>query len=69
MVEILNCYLYAKKSYGTLSNSAIFLANPVYARFLRCAYVNLQCFCTAQSRGTLKLRLLRDSVRKSIVCQ
>ena len=30
MVKILNCYLYAKKSYGTLSKGAIFLANPVY---------------------------------------
>ena len=29
MVKILNCYLYAKKSYGTLSKGAIFLANPV----------------------------------------
>ena len=30
MVKILDCYLYAKKSYGTLSKDAIFLANPVY---------------------------------------
>ena len=30
MVKILNYYLYAKKSYGTLSKGAIFLANPVY---------------------------------------
>ena len=30
MVKILNCYLYAKKSYGTLSKGAIFLAIPVY---------------------------------------
>ena len=29
MVKILNCYLYAKESYGTLSKGAIFLANPV----------------------------------------
>ena len=29
MVKILKCYLYAKKSYGTLSKDAIFLANPV----------------------------------------
>ena len=28
-ITILNCYLYAKKSYGTLSKGAIFLANPV----------------------------------------
>ena len=32
MVKILNCYLYAKKSYGTLSKGAIFLANPVVER-------------------------------------
>ena len=30
MVKILNCYLDAKKSYGTLSKGAIFLAIPVY---------------------------------------
>ena len=29
MVKILNCYLYAKKGYGTLSKGAIFLANTV----------------------------------------
>ena len=29
MVKILNCNLFAKKSYGTLSKAAIFLANPV----------------------------------------
>ena len=31
MLKILNCYLYAKKSYGSLSKGAIFLANPVAA--------------------------------------
>ena len=31
MVKILNCYLNAKKSYGTLSKGAIFfLVNPAY---------------------------------------
>ena len=30
MAKILNCYLYAKKSYGTLSKGAIFLAISVY---------------------------------------
>ena len=29
MVKILNCYLNAKKSYGTLSKGAIFLAIPI----------------------------------------
>ena len=29
MVKILKCYLISKKSYGTLSKGAIFLANPV----------------------------------------
>ena len=29
MVKTLNCYLRAKKSYGTLFKGAIFLANPV----------------------------------------
>ena len=28
MVKILNCYLYAKKSYGTLSEGAIFFGQP-----------------------------------------
>ena len=30
MVKILNCYLYAKKSYGTLSKGAIFFGLPMY---------------------------------------
>ena len=30
MVKILNGYLRAKKSYGTLSKGAIFLVNPVF---------------------------------------
>ena len=48
MVKILNCYLYAKKSYGTLSKGAIFLAIPVgreIARNLRerlCHYYHLR---------------------------
>ena len=29
MVKIFKCYLIPKKSYNTLSKSAIFLANPV----------------------------------------
>ena len=28
MVKILNCYLYAKKSYGTLSKDGIFFGQP-----------------------------------------
>ena len=28
MVKILNCYLYAKKSYGALSKGAIFFGQP-----------------------------------------
>ena len=28
MVKILNCYLYAKKSYGLLSKGAIFISHP-----------------------------------------
>ena len=28
MVKILNCYLYAKKSYGILSKGAIFFGQP-----------------------------------------
>ena len=30
MVKILKCYLIPKKTYGTLSKGAIFLANPVF---------------------------------------
>ena len=37
MVKILNCYLCAKKSYGTLSKVAIFLANPVV--FIKHIYI------------------------------
>ena len=29
MVKILNCYLYVKKCYGTLSKGEFLLANPV----------------------------------------
>ena len=36
MVKILNCYLYAKKSYGTLFNGAIFFANPVVRTLQHC---------------------------------
>ena len=36
MVKILNCYLYAKKSYGTLSKGAIFLAIPVILLLIEC---------------------------------
>ena len=28
MIKILNCYFYAKKSYGTLSKGAIFFGHP-----------------------------------------
>ena len=36
MVKILNCYFYAKKSYGTLSKGAIFFGQPstIYFRVL-----------------------------------
>ena len=30
IVKILKCYFVPKKSYGTLSKGAIFLANPIY---------------------------------------
>ena len=39
MVKILNCYLYAKKSHGTLSKGAIFLAIPVYFRIICIVFV------------------------------
>ena len=32
MVKILNCYLHAKKSYGTLSKGAIFFGQPCILR-------------------------------------
>ena len=32
MVKILNCYLYAKKSYGTLSKGAILFGHPRKSR-------------------------------------
>ena len=34
MVKILNCYLYAKKSYGTLSEGAIFFGQPCAFKLL-----------------------------------
>ena len=42
MVKILNCCLIPKKSYGTLSKGAFFLANPVYLSF---KFVNLAVIC------------------------
>ena len=33
MVKILKCYLYAKKSYGTLSKGAIFIGQPCSSVF------------------------------------
>ena len=44
MVRILNCYLYAKKSYGTLSKGAIFFGQPCIKKmqqFLILANYNL----------------------------
>ena len=35
MVKILNCYLYAKKSYGTLSKGAIFFGQPCTLLYCR----------------------------------
>ena len=53
MVKVLNCYLYAKKSYGTLSNVQLFFTNPVYGMlYLLChnkpticlfTIISLQC--------------------------
>ena len=44
MVKILNCYLYAKKSYGTLSEGAIFFsANPVFLQGFRHLYIISSC--------------------------
>ena len=43
MVKILNCYLYAKKSYSTLSKGANFYGQP-------CIFVDETCvqvFCTS----------------------
>ena len=45
MVKILNCNLYAKKSYGTLSKGAIFFANSV------------RYYCTSGSQTFLKFQL------------
>ena len=35
MVKILNCYLYAKNSYGTLSKGAIFFGQPCICFFAK----------------------------------
>ena len=39
MVKILNCYLNAKKSCGTLSKGANFLANSVFTVCCRCIFL------------------------------
>ena len=54
MVKILNCYLYAKKSYGTLSKGAIFFGQP--------------CICFYFGLGLQGGRMLWHG-RKSCFCQ
>ena len=47
MVKILNCYLYAKKSYGTLSKSANFLGQPcilVISAYFETGAACIRCF-------------------------
>ena len=41
MVKILKCFLIPKKSYGTLSKGAVFLANPVVSSYI----INSYCAC------------------------
>ena len=54
MVKILNCYLYAKKSYGILSKGAIFFGQP--------------CICFCFGLGLQGGRMLWHG-RKSCFCQ
>ena len=39
MVKILNCYLYATKSYGTLSKDAIFFGQPCISKKIEHVYI------------------------------
>ena len=43
MVKILNCYLYAKESYGTLSKGAIFFGHPCSCEIASFHSVNAFC--------------------------
>ena len=49
MVKILNCYLYAKKSYGILSKGAIFFGQPCIiqcvGKFTECPKFNVKNIC------------------------
>ena len=47
MVKILNCYLNAKKSYGTLSKGAIFFCPTLYIHSRFCLLLVLQQFILA----------------------
>ena len=52
MVKILKCYLIPKKSYGTLSKGAIFLANPAY--ILRTEIEKVNMFCKVLNKQFIK---------------
>ena len=59
MVQILNCYLYAKKSYGTLSKGAIFFGRPCILRdfakssCMECTRQESQIYCSSQKLAAL----------------
>ena len=51
MLKILNCYLYAKKSYDTLSKGAIFFGHP-------CIYIYIYVY--TRSHLNLLARVLNN---------
>jgi len=54
MVKILNCYLYAKKSYGTLSKGAIFFWPTLYKR----AFTSLTSFVSTVDLKIIMTRIV-----------
>ena len=72
MVKILNCYLYAKKSYGTLFKGAIFFGQPckyIYSIAVRLAVSGFVPLSAANREytGWLKDRVLKPARKLSLV--
>ena len=65
MVKILNCYLYAKKSYGTLSKGAIFFGPTLYIP-ISLLNDDLMSFCKNHFLNTFEQKLNEIYVSKYI---
>ena len=62
MVKIFKCYLIPKKSYGTLSKGAIFLANPVFQTPVFSVLLNLN-MVKEEDFGVTKCSAIRFNMK------